>query len=81
MTLIEVLPAIKEAGIKVKEQYLPISIIEDGYLYEDNLAVAKKDKKWVQRILEEHRTSLKKTWLLTVDAKDHVVYIPKEESK
>ena len=57
----------KEAGIKVKEQYLPISIIEDGYLYEDNLAVAKKDKKWVQNILNEHRTSLKQTWLLTVD--------------
>ncbi len=71
----------KEAGIKVKEQYLPISIIEDGYLYEDNLAVAKKDKKWVQNILNEHRTSLKQTWLLTVDEKGHVLWLPKEESK
>ena len=71
----------KEAGIKVKEQYLPISIIEDGYLYEDNLAVAKKDKKWVQNILNEHRTSLKQTWLLTVDAKGHVLWLPKEEGK
>ena len=71
----------KEAGIKVKEQYLPISIIEDGYLYEDNLAVAKKDKKWVQNILNEHRTSLKQTWLLTVDEKGHVLWLPKEEGK
>ena len=70
----------KEAGIKVKEQYLPISIIEDGYLYEDNLAVAKKDKKWVQNILNEHRTSLKQTWLLTVDEKGHVLWLPKEDS-
>ena len=71
----------KEAGVQVKGQYLPVSIIEDGYLYEENLAVAKKDKKWVQRILDEHRTSLKQTWLLTVDEKGHVVYIPKEAGK
>ena len=48
-------------------------------MYEENLAVAKKDKKWVQKILDEHRTSLKRTWLLTVDEKDHVLWLPKEE--
>ena len=48
-------------------------------MYEENLAVAQKDKKWVQRILNEHRTSLKQTWLLTVDEKGHVLWIPKEE--
>ena len=69
------------AGITVKEQHLPISIIEDGYLYEENLSVAKKDKKWVQKILDEHRTSLKQTWLLTVDEKGHIVWIPKEERR
>ena len=69
----------KEAGIQVKAQYLPVTIIEDGYLYEENLPVAKKDKKWVQRILDEHRSSLNQTWLLTVDAKGHVLYIPKED--
>ena len=70
----------KEAGVQVKSQYLPISIIEDGYLYEDNLVVAKRDKKWVQRVLDEHRTSLKQTWLLTVDEKGHVLWLPKEDS-
>lgn len=70
----------KEAGVQVKSQYLPISIIEDGYLYGENLAVAKRDKKWVQQVLDEHRTSLKQTWLLTVDEKGHVLWLPKEES-
>lgn len=69
----------KEAGIQVKEQYLPITIIADGRLYEDNLAIAGRDGKWVQRILDEHRTGLKQTWLLTVDQKGHVLWIPKEE--
>ena len=70
----------KEAGVQVKSQYLPISIIEDGYLYGENLAVAKRDKKWVQQVLDEHRTSLKQTWLLTVDEKGHVLWLPKEDS-
>ena len=77
----EVPASAKEAGIQVKAQYLPISIIEDGYLYEDNLAIAKRDKKWVQRILDEHRTSLKETWLLTVDEKGHVLWLPKEDKQ
>ena len=77
----EVPASAKEAGVQVKEQYLPISIIEDGYLYEENLTVAKKDKKWVQRILDEHRASLKQTWLLTVDEKGHVLWLPKEDSR
>ena len=71
----------KDAGVQAKAQYLPISIIEDGYLCEQNLAIAKKDKKWVQKILDEHRTSLKQTWLLTVDEKGHVLWLPKEDSK
>ena len=66
----------KEAGVQVKSQYLPISIIEDGYLYGENLAVAKRDKKWVQQVLDEHRTSLKQTWLLTVVEKGHVLWLP-----
>ena len=70
----------KEPGVQVKSQYLPISIIEDGYLYGENLAVAKRDKKWVQQVLDEHRTSLKQTWLLTVDEKGHVLWLPKEDS-
>lgn len=71
----------KEAGVMVKERYLPISIIEDGYLYEENLALAGRDRKWVQKILNEKRTSLKQTWLLTVDQKGHIVWIPKEDKK
>lgn len=69
----------KDAGIQAKAQYLPVTIIADGHLYEENLLVAKRDKIWVQRILDEHRTSLKQTWLLTVDEKGHVLWLPKED--
>ena len=70
----------KEAGIQVKQQYLPVTIIGDGRLYEENLSIAQKDKKWVQRILDDHHASLSQTWLLTVDEKGHVLWLPKEDA-
>ena len=71
----------RDAGIRAKHQFLPITIIEDGYLFEENLPRAKKDPAWVQRILRENNATLGDTWLLTVDAADKVVWFRKEGSK
>ncbi len=71
----------KEAGIPVQERYLPITIIADGYLYEENLKLAKKDRSWMEGILQEHHSCVEKTWLLTVDEKGHSVWLPKEEKQ
>ena len=60
---------------------LPISIIEDGYLYEENLRLAGRDRKWVQKILDKHHASLRGTWLLTVDDRGNILWLPKEETK
>ena len=68
----------KDAGIHPKPQYLPITIIEDGYLSKENLQKAGKDDAWLKRILQEHSTEAKDTLLLTVDAGDTVVYLGKE---
>ena len=43
----------RDAGIKVRQQYLPITIISDGELMEQNLRIARKDKLWLKKILEE----------------------------
>ena len=68
----------KDAGIQARRQYLPITIIADGEVLEDNLKLAKKDRQWLQRILETHHADLDGTWLLTVDGGDHVVFLEKE---
>jgi len=68
----------KEAGIPARRQYLPITVISDGQLLEENLSVAKKDARWVQKILSQHGAELKDTWLLTVDGADRVVFYRKE---
>ena len=68
----------KEAGIQVKKQYLPLTIISDGKLLEDNLAKAGKDKRWVSKVLEQKHCSMKNTWLLTVDGGDRITFYQKE---
>ena len=68
----------RDAGIKVRQQFLPITIVSDGELMEHNLSIAKKDKKWVHRILEENHAALQDTWLLTVDGSNHVTFLRKE---
>ena len=68
----------KEAGIPARKQYLPITIISDGQLLEENLSKAKKDTRWVQSILRQHNAQLQDTWLLTVDGSDRAVFYRKE---
>ena len=68
----------KDAGIQVKKQTFPITIISDGKLLEENLATAGKDRRWVQRVLKERDAERKDTWLLTVDGQDHIYFCRKE---
>jgi uncharacterized membrane protein YcaP (DUF421 family) len=70
----------KDAGIQVRKQYLPITIISDGRLLSDNLHLAGRDNHWLQRTLKAHNATLENTWLLTVDAGDHILWCPKEVS-
>lgn len=68
----------KEAGVKVKERYLPVTVIEDGYLSAENLKRAGKDMDWVEKVLREHNADRDGTLLLSVDASDRILWIGKE---
>ena len=68
----------KDAGIQVKDRYLPVTIIEDGYLSRENLKQAGKDEDWVREVLGQYRACVANTWLLTVDKADHVYWLGKE---
>ena len=69
----------KDAGITVRKQYIPITIISDGKLMKENLSIAKKDMAWVKRILDVHKASIRSTWLLTVDNGDNILWYSKED--
>ena len=68
----------RDAGIKVRQQFLPITIVSDGELMAHNLAIAKKDRQWLKQGLEENHADLQDTWLRTVDSANHVVFFRKE---
>lgn len=68
----------KEAGIHPKEQFLPVTVIEDGYLSLENLRKAGKNEAWLNRVLQEHNAGREDTLLLTVDAADKVNWLRKE---
>jgi len=68
----------KDAGIPARRRFLPVTVVGDGYLYRENLALAGKDRAWVDKILKEKDADLASTWLLTVDGSDRVFFVKKE---
>jgi uncharacterized membrane protein YcaP (DUF421 family) len=75
----EVAASAKDAGIHPKKRYLPVTIIEDGHLFQENLKIAEKDENWVRKTLGEYRSSIAGTWLLTVDRAGNVIWQGKEK--
>ena len=71
----------KDAGIVPKPRYLPVTIIEDGVLMDENMEKAGKDEAWVRRVLGDRRASIPGTWLLTVDKGDNVIFQGKDVAK
>ena len=72
--------AAQDAKIRTEQQFLPVTIIEDGWFSGENLKKAGKDEAWLRTVLEEKGAGLRDTLLLTVDAGDNVHWIGKEGS-
>ena len=70
----------REAGIRADKQYLPITVMEDGYLSKENLRKAGKDEAWLEEILRKNHARQKDVLLLTVDQVGHVVFLRKEQT-
>lgn len=68
----------KDAGIEVKPKHLPVTVIEDGYVSLENLRRAKKDRRWLEQVLNTHGAQIAQTYLLTVDEQDRTYFIRKE---
>ena len=69
----------KAAGIHPKPEFLPVMLVEDGRLLEENFRKAGKNLHWVREILRENHATLEQTLLLTVDAAGKVSYLKKED--
>ena len=57
-------------------QYLPITVIQDGWFSRENLRKAGKDDAWIRKVCGSDQKSI---LLLTVDAQNHLVLLRKEQ--
>ena len=69
----------KDAGIRAGKQYLPVTIIEDGYFSRENLRKTGRDEAWLRSVLAQHRTTREDTFLLTADGAGNVHWVGREE--
>ncbi len=73
--------AAKEVGITPKAHLLPYTIITDGKLYRENLALSGKDERWLDGVLQAQNCGIRGVFLLTVDAAGRVCCLKKEDAQ
>lgn len=71
----------RDAGIRARENTLPVTLVSAGKLLRDNLPHAKKDLPWLESVLRQHNVSLKDVFLLTVDELGRVYLIRREDMR
>ena len=69
----------EDAKIRVSRQSLPVTIINDGHLFREDLQRAGKDMTWLRNTLGRQKARQEMTLLLAVDGEDRIIWIGKEE--
>lgn len=69
----------KDAGIRATETELPVTLISGGKVLDENLAIAKKDRAWLEAELKKRACTVHGTLLLTVDAAGKVYLVRRED--
>ena len=70
----------KDAGITVKDAFLPYTLISDGHLLPQNLHLAGYNHHWLRRQLEKRNLQPHQVLLMTVDGAGKIYLARKEEN-
>lgn len=68
----------KEAGISVPEQELPYTLVNNGKVLMENLALCRRDQRWLEQELHKRNCHLRQVLLMTVDRSGRI-YLAKQE--
>ena len=68
-------------GITPKPQFLPYTIIADGYLYEENLALSGLDEAWLKKTLAHYCCRQEDVLLLMADGGGKTIFQRKEAER
>lgn len=69
-------PKREDMSIKIQEEPLPLPVILDGIIIEENLKALRKDKYWLEKSLKQKDiTNLKSVFVAIVYSNEHKLYI------
>ena len=68
----------REAGVRVADRSLPVTVVQDGHIFPEDLKRMGKDEGWVLSALRDRKLRPKDVILMTVDAEDGIVVIPRD---
>ena len=75
-------PTCKQLGLKISRESIPIILINEGHIMQENLTRIGKDSSWLNRTLKKRRIqSAKDVYLLTYDKTGKINLILAERSK
>lgn len=72
-------PSAREAGIQACEGTLPVTLVSSGRLIEKNLALAGRDRAWVEHALETRGCTIRGTLLFTLDSRGKTYLVRRED--
>ena len=67
----------REAGVKVEEKLLPVTVVQDGHIFPDDLERLGKDEAWAISALRDRKLRPRDVILMTVDAGGNITVIPR----
>ena len=68
----------RDAGVDAAEPQLPWTIVSDGRLLKENLALSGRDIRWLNAVLKQQNAAVRDLFLLTVDPAGAVYAVRKE---
>ena len=68
----------REAGVKVEEKLLPVTVVQDGHIFPDDLERLGKDEAWAISALRDRKLRPRDVILMTVDAGGNITVIPRD---
>jgi len=68
----------REAGVQVEERQLPVTVVQDGHMFPDDLKRLGKDEAWAIAALRDRKLRPKDVILMTVDADGNIAVIPRD---
>ena len=69
--------AAKEAGVKVSPRYLPVTVVQDGRIFPDDLKRMGRDEAWLQKALRDRKLREKDVLMMTLDKEGNISLIRK----